>query len=165
MKKLFAGLVCVCSAFSSVIANDDLNRVYELDSFEPPGSETVVDSLVQAGDMTSGVEEYVPELASILLREPGQIFLSQSVPFAPVFQKSENAQPEHGRQFPRPRPELRWMMTESLEPLLQQFRAQAELPHYRGATTIGNIAEVKSEPLSSEEKYRLLNLYHGFRQR
>ena len=164
MKKLFIVFLFFLCTYSSVVA-EEMIRVYELDSFETPVTRTVVESMVQVCDTTSEVEKYVPELAPVTLRKPEQIFLSKSIPFTPVFSKSENAQTDPGRLFPRPRPELRWMITGSPEPLPKQVQTQSDFPFYGGALIIGDIEKMNSQILKSEEKYRMLNLYHGFRQR
>lgn len=108
MKSLLVFCFCCCT-YSAVVADDVLKRIYELDSFETPVSITVVETLVKPDDVRYVAGDDVRGLGQIDLREPAQIFLTQSIPFTPVVCQSENGK----SSFPRPRPELRWLMTGS----------------------------------------------------
>jgi len=133
MIKLLFVFLFFCSAYSSVIADDVLKRVYELDSFETPVSITVVESLVKPGDKSNVVGHEDRDLGQIDLREPAQLFLPQSNPFTPVVRKSDGHDPGLRFRFPRAWSELRRQMSESVERDRLQDRRKVQKLLYGGA--------------------------------
>lgn len=147
IKQIFV-LLCCCFTCASVSADDVQKRVYELDSFKTPVEVNVVESLVDFRNVKYIFETDALELNAKPLMEPGQIFESRAIPFTPVVEKTEKAEKEIDpkRIFPRPRPELLWMITEDFRQRLSEdqrkFQAdqrKAESLIYGGALILERI--------------------------
>ncbi|QDT92974.1 hypothetical protein [Gimesia algae] len=101
--------VVFCCACASLFADDGQQSVYEMDSFETPVLTSVIEPLVPSENVSYLVDETALKLDQTEIREPAQIFLTQSLPFTPVVRPSAKSDPN--LLWPRPRLELQWLMT------------------------------------------------------
>ncbi|HAW29370.1 MAG TPA: hypothetical protein DCY03_14815 [Planctomycetaceae bacterium] len=109
MLKPFLSLVfcCVCS---SLFAEDVSQSIYEMDSFETPVLKPVIAPLASSENEMDLIELTDLKLDQTQVREPAQVFLSQSLPFTPVVCPSAKTDPS--LLWPRPRLELQWLMAD-----------------------------------------------------
>ncbi|WP_417381427.1 hypothetical protein [Gimesia sp.] len=147
--------VVFCCACSSLFAEDVPQSVYEMDSFETPVLQTVVESLIPFP------EQQIAETTRA--RTDGDaslLFQAQSVPLLPFYESYDASQ-----FYDRMRRQLN-TVHEYFNPGTPQ--ENKKLAAAAGAFTISKKLEaawerLKSDYQESEEKYRLLNLYYGAR--
>jgi len=136
MLKPFLTVVFCCTC-SSLFAEDVPQSIYEMDSFETPVLNSVVEPLVPSENASYLVDTTILKQEQTEIREPAQIFLTQSLPFTPVVCPSAKSDPN--LQWPRPRLELQWMMTETM-PAVQPHRpGKARLLWGGGALIMGPV--------------------------
>lgn len=93
MKKLIVGLICLCFAFSSVIANDQIISTYEVEPFDQHVSDEIISPLVGTSEIKQEQDESLCDSKSgaicpIQLQRVSQILQAQNAPFTPLVSKS-----------------------------------------------------------------------------
>lgn len=154
MLKPFLSLVfcCVCS---SLFAEDVSQSIYEMDSFETPVLQTVVESLIPFPEQQTA--ETTRERTEV---DASLLFQAQSAPLIPFYESYDASQ-----FYDQMRRQLN-MVHEYINPETPQ--ENKKLAAADGAFTISKKLEaawdrLKSDYQESAEKYRLLNLYYGAR--
>ncbi len=144
-----------CCACSSLFADDVSQSVYEMDSFETPVLNTIVEPLIRIPEQpTAETTRARTEVDASLL------FQAQSAPLLPFYESYDASQ-----FYDRMRRQLN-TVHEYYNPETPQ--ENKKLAASDGAFTISKKLEeawerLKADYQESEEKYRLLNLYYGAR--
>lgn len=148
--------VVFCCACSSLFAEDVPQSVYEMDSFETPVLQRVVESLIPFP------EQQIAETTRARTEgDASLLFQAQSVPLLPVYESYDASQFYDRMRF----------LNAGLECVIPRTpQENRKLAASDGAFTITRKLEetwerLKADYQKSEEKYRLLNLYHGARHR
>lgn len=88
MKQLFVGLVCLCFAFSSVIANDQNISTYEVEPFDQHGSDEIIPPLVEDREEEALFSSSLNTVCQVKLQQVSHIFQEGSAPFTPLVRKA-----------------------------------------------------------------------------
>ncbi len=151
MKQLFFTLVGFVLACSAANATENQDTVYKLGVFDSPNPVSVVDSLVSA---TETKKDEATSKQTLIDSLP--LFQHESVPYMPV---RLNSGTSHYYS------QLRKWNTGSWDINLKQVQDKPDFRFHVGAIIINTVDELSSKHVKSAEKFRLLNLYHGYRQR
>lgn len=160
---------CIVCGIACSIANatDEQDCIYRLGAFGHTEPVSVVDPLLSVtenpaiitpGDLTSIQSRFEENsLESQSLFQPG------SASFIPIEMEAKPVKRN-------PYTHLKWLITSKVNSASLQDHADV-LPVYRGgrmtlpAPTPEDLEQKIENQVNLEEKYHLLNLYHGFRQR
>lgn len=143
-----------CCACSSLFADDVSQSVYEMDSFETPVLNTIVEPLIRIPEQPTA--ETPRERIDV---DVSLLFQTQSVPLLPFYESYDASQFYDRMRY--------W--NAGLECVMPQKKhEETKLAASDGAFTISKKLEeawerLKADYQESEEKYRLLNLYYGAR--
>ncbi|WP_339727418.1 hypothetical protein [uncultured Gimesia sp.] len=132
MKTLFVGLVCLCCALSSVIADDKQHSVYQIDALNHADQGLRYESVVQAWDPEPAIRKQILTLPTVTSQKiqyhsPTQVFLNQTIPF-PQMVREAATDSKHRRL------ELRWQV--SLPGLYRQLDQGKSHPLLYGGAMI-----------------------------
>lgn len=86
MKRLFVGLVCLCCALSSVIADDKQHSVFQVDVLNHADQGLRYESVVQDWDPEPAIRKQILTLPTVTSQNiqyhsATQVFLNQTIPF------------------------------------------------------------------------------------